>query len=255
MIALTRAVSPTLDRCQLTHLERVPVNVDRAADEHRTYERLLERLGCRVERVAPAPDLPDAVFVEDTAVATEELAVLCRPGAASRRREVDGVAETLARYRPLRRLDPPATLDGGDVLRVGRRVWVGLSERTTPEGAEQLRAILGPLGYRVEALPVRGCLHLKSAVTSLGDDAVLLNPGWVDVGAFDGLRVVEVAPGEPRAANVLVAGGAVVMPDAFPRTGERLADLGRTVRTVPLAELSKAEAGVTCCSILLDEPG
>jgi dimethylargininase len=255
MIALTRAVSPTLDRCQLTHLERVPLDVGRAADEHRAYERLLERLGCRVERVAPAPALPDAVFVEDTAVVTDELAVLCRPGAASRRREVDAVGDALARYRPLRRVEPPATLDGGDVLRVGRRVWVGLSERTTAAGAEQLRAILGPQGYRVEALPVRGCLHLKSAVTPLGDGTLLLNPAWVDVDAFDGLRLVEVAPGEPRAANVVVAGGEVVMPDGFPRTRERLADLGRTVRTVPLAELAKAEAGVTCCSILLDEPG
>lgn len=251
MIAITRAVSPTLDRCQLVHLERETIDVERATRQHESYEALLEDLGCVIERVAPAPELPDAVFVEDAAVVVQEVAVLTRPGAVSRRPEIETVAAVLGRRRPLRYLDTPATLDGGDVLRIGRTVLVGSSDRTNRAGAEQLAAHLEPFGYQVRPVPVRGCLHLKTAVTAVGHETVLLNPDWVDAAALPPVSVIEVDPTEPLAANALDVAGTVVVAAAHERTRRRLEAAGLRTAAVDVSELAKAEAGVTCCSILL----
>lgn len=251
MLALTRGVSPALDRCQLSHITRLPIEPRRAARQHAGYERVLEELGCRVVRIPPAESLPDCVFVEDTAVVIDEAAIMARPGAASRRAEVDAVAPVLAEHRPIHWIEAPGTLDGGDVLRVGRTVWIGISERTNPAGAEQLRSVLEPLGYSVSRVPVEGCLHLKSAVTALSDRALVANPDWVDPAAFSDHDLVLTDPAEPHAANVLRVGDAVVMPAAHPRTRERIASAGIRVVAVDVSELLKAEAGVTCCSILL----
>lgn len=255
MLALTRAVSPALDRCQLSHLPRTPIDVRLAARQHEDYESALEELGCRVERVPPADHLPDSVFVEDTAVVVDEVAIMARPGAGSRRPEVDAVERVLASHRPVRRIEAPGTLDGGDVLTLGRRVWVGTSERTNPVGAEQLRSILGPLDYEVTRVPVDRCLHLKSAVTALSDDAVVLNPEWVDPARFPGCDVVVTDPAESHSANVVRVGEVVVMPAGYPRTRDRIESAGIPVVAVAVSELLKAEGGVTCCSILLrDRP-
>lgn len=253
MLALTRPVSPTLDRCELTHRERVPIDVERARAEHAAYERALEAAGCRVVRVPAAPGLPDAVFIEDTAVVLDEVAVLARPGAASRRPEVDAVARALEEYRPIEAIRSPATLDGGDVLAVGRTVLVGLSARTTAAGAGQLRSILQPLGYEVRTVPVRGCLHLKTAATAVHDDTLLVNPDWLDPADLGGFRLVETAPGEPHAANVLRLGGRVVMAAGHPATAGRIRQIGAEVVEVDVSELMKAESGVTCCSLLVGE--
>lgn len=251
MIALTRPVTPSIVHCQLTHLERQPIDPGRAAEQHRAYEDVLADLGCRIERVPPAHDHPDAVFVEDTAVVTDEVAIVTRPGARSRRGEVGPVADVLQAYRPLRHVEGPATLDGGDVLRLGRTVWVGLSARTNQAGFDQLRQILDPLGYELLPVPVTACLHLKTAVTALDPDTLLLNPAWVDPDTFRGYRVATVDPAEPFAANVLAVGDTIVLPAAHARTAERVAGLGFSVTPVDLSELEKAEGGVTCCSILL----
>lgn len=251
-IAVTRAVSSSLARCELTHLDRTPVDVDRARRQHAAYERALEACGCTIHRLPEAPELPDAVFVEDTAVVVEELAVLTRPGAASRRPEVEPVAAALARWRPLARLAAPATLDGGDVLRVGRRLWVGLSSRSDAAGVGQLAAALAPHGYEVRGVAMNGCLHLKTAVTALDDRRLLVNPQWVDPAAFPGLETIAVDPAEPFAANALRVGDRVIYPSAFPRTAARLAALGHDLVTVDVSELAKAEGAVTCCSILVD---
>ena len=190
LLALTRDVSPAMAACELTHLARVPIDPAVAARQHQQYERALEQLGCRVEHVAPAPELPDSVFIEDTAVVVDELAVMSRPGAESRRPEVEGVASALRRYRPLATITAPGILDGGDVLRVGRVLYVGLSGRTNDEGIEQLRRHLTPYGYEVRAVRLTGCLHLKTAVTAVSDTAVLLNPDWIIPASFDGLDVL-----------------------------------------------------------------
>jgi dimethylargininase len=251
-VALTREVSPSLARCELTHRSREPIDLDRARAQHRAYEDLLRSLGCEVRRLLAEPDRPDAVFVEDTAVVLDELAVITRPGAASRREEVRSVADTLALYRPLVALEDPATLDGGDVLVIGRSVFVGLSTRTNEEGVRQLAKALAPHGYEVRPLTVRSCLHLKTAATRLGPGTVLLNPEWVDERAFDAFERIEVDPGEAWAANALAVGGSVVYAAAFPRTRERLARRGLDVREVDVSELAKAEGAVTCCSLVLE---
>ncbi|MEO5818820.1 MAG: dimethylargininase, partial [Gemmatimonadaceae bacterium] len=162
MIALTRPVSPTLADCELTHLERVVIDVERAAQQHAAYEALLESLGADIVRAAAAPDHPDAVFVEDTAIVLDEIAVITRPGAASRRGELDAVASLLSAYRVLLTLTDPATLDGGDVIRMGRTLYVGRSGRTNEAGIEQLRRLIAPHDYRVVPVDFAGCLHLKS---------------------------------------------------------------------------------------------
>lgn len=251
LLALTRPVSPSIVRCELTHRERVPIDPERAAAQHREYERVLEAVGCRLVPVPGAPELPDAVFVEDTAVVTDEVAVLARPGAGSRRPETEAVAPILAGYRTVRRIREPGTLDGGDVLRVGRDVFVGVSQRTNREGAAQLRSVLEPLGYRVHDVPFAGCLHLKTAATAIDDGTMVLNPDWVDPGRFPGYRTIEVDPAEPFAANVLRIGDTVIMAAGHPATAGRISSAGARVVEVDVSELAKAEAGVTCCSVLL----
>jgi dimethylargininase len=250
-IALTRAVSPSLARCELTHLAREPIDAARAAVQHAEYERCLAGLKVEVVRLPPEPDLPDSVFVEDAAVILDELAIITRPGAASRRPETAAAADALRPYRDLRFIVAPATVDGGDVLTVGRRVYVGLSSRTSASGVEQLRQILAPFGYHVTALAVNGCLHLKSAATQVAPDTLLINRDWVDARAFSGKRLVEIDPAEPRAANALMIGDVVIFPAAFPRTHDRLCDLGIKASPVDVSELSKAEGGVTCCSLVV----
>ena len=250
LLALTRAVPPSIVRCEITHLAREPVDVECAAAQHDAYERLLERLGCTVQRLPDAPDLPDSTFVEDTAVVLDELAVIARPGATSRRDETDAVAAALGEHRPLACIKAPATLDGGDVLRVGRRIYVGLSGRTNGDGVRQLAELIAPHGYDVTGVEVRECLHLKSAVTAVSDDTVLVNPRWVDVGHFRAFRRIDVHPDEPFAANALLVDDTLVCAAAAPRTAERLQWAGFPVESVDVSELTKAEAGVTCCSLI-----
>ena len=251
-IAITREVSPAIGRCELTHLPRQPIDAALAREQHHQYEACLSELGYAVLRLPAERDLPDSVFVEDTAVVLDELAVLTRPGAASRRGETASVGAALAPYRTLASIEPPAVLDGGDVLRVGGAVYVGLSSRTDEGGAAQLARMIEPLGYIVRRVTVSGCLHLKSAATAIAPETVLVNPAWVSPSDFAGLSVVEIDPSEPHAANALLAGDAVVYPAFFPRTRRRLEARGLRIVEVNLSELAKAEGAVTCCSLLVD---
>jgi dimethylargininase len=250
-IAFTRDVSPTIVDCELTHLDRAPIDVARARAQHAEYERVLRALGCDVRRVAPAPAFPDAVFIEDTAVVLDEVALITRPGAESRRGETPAVMAALAPLRDLRRIEAPGTVDGGDVLVVGREVWVGRTGRTNDAGIAQMRAHLAPFGYTVHAVEVSGCLHLKTGVTALDDATVLVNPAWVDPGHFPRHRVVTVDPTEPMGANVLRIGDQLVYGASYPRTQARIEALGYAVHPVDASELAKAEGAVTCCSLVL----
>lgn len=250
-VAITRPVPKSIARCELTHLEREPIDVTIAETQHRKYEETLRDLGCAVRSVDRADDFPDSVFVEDTAIVLNDVAIITRPGAESRRGEVDSVAAVLAGYRRLVRIEAPATIDGGDVLVVGKRIFVGLSSRSDREAVEQLRRVAAASGYRVDALEVRGCLHLKSAVTALPGGALVLNPNWVDRSLLGSADIVEIDPSEPYAANVLSIGDEVLCAAAFPRTRERLEQRGYRTRTVDASELAKAEGALTCCSILV----
>jgi dimethylargininase len=265
-VAFTRAVPPSISRCELTHLSRESIDHARAVQEHAAYERCLERLGCRVERLADAPDLPDSVFVEDAAVVFDEVAVIARPGAASRRPEVDAMAAALRPYRALAFVEAPGTLDGGDVLVTPGKVFAGISGRTNEEGVRQLAAFVAPHGFEVIAVPVGGCLHLKSAVTlaflppeggsyrdqsKYGRPMLVINPAWIDSGVFHGFDLIEVDPSEPAAANVLRIGDDVICAEEYPKTRRRLERYGLVTHSVPAGELAKAEGGVTCCSVMV----
>lgn len=249
--ALTRPVPDSLERCELTHIERVEIDLRRARVQHAAYEDALWQIGFTVESVAGAMDLPDSVFIEDTAVVFAEIAIVTRPAVPARQRERDVVAAALARYRRLAEVSAPATLDGGDVLAVGRDVYVGVSGRTNGEALRQLSGLIGPHGYRIHAVETRGCLHLKSAVTLAADDLLVLNPQWVDPRQFTGIRWVAVDPAEPLAANVLRGPDAVLCAADAPRTRARLEGQGLQVRTVDMSELAKAEGALTCCCLLV----
>jgi dimethylargininase len=255
LMALTRDVSARIVECELTHLAREPIDVQRARSQHDAYEQALRELGVYVKRVDDGRDFPDSVFIEDTAVVVDEAAIITRPGAATRRGETDAVAAAVGKYRPLVRLTEPATLDGGDVLCVGKRVCVGRSARTNAEGIGQLSAALKPFGYKVESLDIRGCLHLKSAVTAIGDSVVLINPAWVDRQAFAEMEIIDVHPEEAMAANALLVGQTVLFPRHFPRTAERLERRGVRLVRVACDELAKAEGALTCCSLLFHADG
>src|SRR5829696_7353577 len=251
LLAFTRSVPPSIARCELTHLQREPIDFARAVEEHDRYEAALRELGCLVERLPDAPELPDSVFVEDAAVVFDRLAVIARPGAESRRPEVDAVAAALAAHRPLAFIAAPGTLDGGDVLVTPGKVFVGVSARTNEEGIRQLAAMIAPHGFETIAVPVTGCLHLKSAVTVCALTTLLINPAWVDPSIFDGFDLIDVDPAEPAAANVLRIGDTIVCAEEHARTRRRLEARGFVTRSVPAGELAKAEGGLSCCSLIL----
>jgi dimethylargininase len=249
-IAITRAVSAGIGACELTHLERQAIDLERARAQHRAYEAALTRAGCRVESLAALDECPDSVFVEDVAVILDEIAIVTRPGAESRRPETAQIAPVLSKYRRVTFIQAPGTLDGGDVLRIGRRIFVGRSGRSNESGIEQLRVVAWPYGYTVTSVPVSGCLHLKSAITEMAPGVVLVNPAWVDSAVIGGVSAIEVDPSEPYAANGLLAGGRLIYPESFPRTRARLEAAGIAIEPVDVSELQKAEGAVTCCSLV-----
>ncbi len=254
-IALTRAVSPAIAGCELTYLPRVAIDVRKASAQHAEYERLLRELGCTVQRLAAGPDMPDSVFIEDIAVVLDEIAILTRPGPESRRAEGPGVAEALHSYRSLARIEPPGTLDGGDVLVAGRSVFVGCSGRTNAAGIDQMRQLVAPLGYDLQSVSVQGCLHLKSAVTAVSDETLLMNPAWARTEQFPGFDHIDVDPGEAHGANIVRVMKRLLYSAAFPRTRERLQRRGFEVMTVDVSEIAKAEGAVTCCSLIFNREG
>jgi dimethylargininase len=250
--AITREVSPAIVNCELEYLDREPIDLALAIEQHRQYQACLAELGAQVQILPAEPDLPDSVFVEDPAIVLDEIAVITRVGAASRRGEGETLARVLAKYRELRHIVEPATLEGGDVMRIGKTLYVGYSRRTNIAGIQQLAAMLHPRGYFVVPVEVRGCLHLKTACTYVGEDTILANRDWMDADAFCSLKFLDVP--EPRGANALRIGDTVLMPAAFPRTSELLERSGFRVRTIGNSEMLKAEAGVTCTSLIFEAP-
>lgn len=252
--ALVRPFGPELARCELTHLARSPLDPERAAEQHAGYRRALEELGCRLVELTRLPDHPDAVFVEDPALVLEDLALLLRPGAPSRRGEVDSVGEALAPFRRCERLQAPdeATLEGGDVVRLEDTLLVGWSSRTNHAGLRALAHGVLREGLRVKAVEVRGCLHLKTACTALDPETLLAHGPWVDLHRVPEARVLQVPEGEATGANVLRVGETLLVAAHAPRTAELLDREGYRVRPVEIDELAKAEAGLTCMSLVFD---
>ena len=240
-----------MTHCELTHLRRTVIDVAMARSQHTAYEQTLQGLGWRVESLPEEPALADSVFVEDTAVVLDEVAVITRPGAASRRPETPSIAAVLGKYRELVHIESPGTLDGGDVLRVGRSLYVGTSSRSNGSGIGQLGALLRPFGYRVLPVAVQGCLHLKSAVTQVAADTLLINSRHAAREQFPGMRFIEVDEAEPLGANSLMLGTDVIHSASHPRTAEVMRRHGIRVHAVEVSEMEKAEGAVTCCSLLL----
>lgn len=250
LTAITRSVSPAIVNCELSFIPRQPINLEIARAQHLAYEQLLEKLGARVVSLPAEPALPDSMFVEDPAVVLDELAVFFPLGTESRRPEAASLAQALSKFRKLEHVTLPGTLEGGDVLRIGRKLFVGLSKRSNAEGIRQLAAILVPYRYEVIAVPVTGCLHLKSAVTCLGRDTLLANRAWFDPAPFSGYHWIDVDPAEPHAANALALGNTIIFPASFPLTRARIEARGFHVTPLDISELQKAESGLTCSSLI-----
>lgn len=250
LTAITRQVSQSINQCELSFHERQPIDVTRAVAQHRAYQECLAALGVQVVSLPEEPDLPDAVFIEDPAVIVDEVAVISIMGAPSRRSEAASLAHTLSRYRPLKFLTEPATLDGGDVMRIGQTVFVGASRRTNRGGIAQLSEILRVHDYKVTPVAVTDCLHLKSACSYVGNNMLLINRSWIDSTPFSAFELIDVPDEEPAAANALLVKDIVVSPASFPQTHLILERRGFRVRAIDLSELQKAEGGVTCTSLI-----
>ena len=247
-----RQPSEALSRCELTFLDRQVIDFPRAAGQHRAYVAALEACGVTVTVLPAATDLADAVFVEDTALVLDECAIITRPGVESRRGETDSIAAALRPHRPLVTIDPPGTLEGGDILRIGRTLFVGETLRTNHDGLVQLAHITAPHGYDVVTVQLDGCLHLKSAITYAGSETVVVNPDWIDVDLFARWQCVPVPADEPYGANVMVVGDVVHVAASAPRLRRKLEALGFQTRALDTSEFEKAEAALTCLSLLFE---
>lgn len=250
-IAIARKISPRFNECEITHIERSPIDLGIARAQHREYVNALASLGCQVIELPEEPDLPDSVFVEDTAFVLPEAAIITRPGADSRKKETESIIRALSPHRPLLHVTDPATVDGGDVLVLGKDIYIGASTRSNTEAVRQIRELLEKHGYAVTSVEMRDCLHLKTAVTKVDEGVLLINPDWVDTSHFKDFAWIEVDPSEPLAGNCLPINGAILFPASFPKTQNRLEQRGYKLVTVDVSELAKAEGAVTCCSLIV----
>ena len=249
---ITRHVSPRVNECEITHIERTPSDMNLARAQLDADVHALAELGCQVIELPEEPDLPDSVFVEDTAFILPEVAVITRPGADSRKPEIETIIPALSSYRPLVHVTEPASVDGGDVLVVGKQIFIGLSTRSNIEAVDQLNELLDNYGYTVRGVEMTDCLHLKTAVTRVDDKTLLINKNWVTPSNFSGFNLIDVDASEPFAANCLPVRGKIIYPTTFPKTRERLEEKGYGIVSVDLSELAKAEGAVTCCSLIVD---
>lgn len=250
LVAITREPSPRMELGERTYIDDAPIDGTLALAQHQQYQAALSRCGARVVTLAGCAEQPDCVFVEDTAIVLDEIAVMMSMGATSRRDEVPTIEGALRGFRAVARIELPARIDGGDVVRSGRGVFVGLSQRTNAAGVDALRNILAPFGYMVTGIPVLRCLHLKSACSALPDGSFLVNENLIDASALQGRERVPVPNAEPLAGDVLVIGDRIIVSDAFPETSALLASRGWDVIPVSVSEFAKAEGGVTCLSLV-----
>ena len=250
MIALTHKISPNFQQCEVSHIDRSPIDNELAVRQHQNYCNVLHSAGLEVKELSVSLNYPDSTFIEDTAIVLDEIAILAYMGVKSRRGEVINIEPELAKYRPLKYIQFPATLEGGDVLQMNKQIFVGLSSRTNQAGFKRIKEILSPLGYQVIQISVKGCLHLKSACTMIDHDTLLVNSNWLDMKPLSHFRKINIAEEEPYAANCLSLNDTVYLPEGFPRTSGILAQYGYTVETIEISELQKAEGGLTCSSII-----
>jgi dimethylargininase len=246
LVALVNAVSPEIVSVY------GEVDYESAVRQQEEYCAALARGGARVERLAVNSHYPDGCFIEDTAIVVDEVAVLTNMTAEWRRDEPAAVESVLAAYRDVARLSDAAAIDGGDVLRVGRDVFVGLSARTNARAAEELKRILGPLGYSVTTVGVAGCLHLKTACTALDEGTLLVNPAWVETEPFGGFELLHVPEDEPLSANTLRVHDTLFLQAGFPKTIELVGNRHERTEVLDTSEFGKADGSLTCLSLIFE---
>jgi dimethylargininase len=250
--ALTHKISSRIAECEVTFIDRSPIDLEVAVRQHDDYCAVLRGLGVIVSALSENESYPDACFVEDTAIVVEELAIICSMGVPSRRGETGLIERELSKYRELARISLPATIEGGDVLRIGKKIFIGRSSRTNLEGIEELKRILEPYGYRVLPVRTKGSLHLKSACTAIDEETLFVNPEWVELDAFKGFKLAYTPAEEPWSANILRVGATVCVQAGFPKALELIRRVARKVEIIDISELRKAEAGLTCSSIIFE---
>ncbi len=250
--ALTHKVSPRIAECEVTFVDRAPINLQLAGRQHDDYCAALKKLGVIVKELSENESYPDSCFVEDTAIVVDELAIICSMGVSSRRGETGLIERELSKYRDIAHISLPATIEGGDVLRIGKKIFIGQSSRTNREGIEELARILGPYGYRVVPVRTKGSLHLKSACTAIDEETLFVNPDWAELDAFRGFNLVYTPAEEPWSANILRVGATVCVQAGFPRAIELIERVAERVEIIDISELRKAEAGLTCSSIIFE---
>jgi len=247
--AVTRPTGSELLDCELTHIDRMPIDVERACVQHDDYLDVLRSLRVDLIELPRLVGHPDAVFVEDTALVLDEAAILLRPGAESRQGEVPSMAAVLEQYRECLEMAAPATLDGGDVIVFGRRILVGETTRSNEVGIRALGDLVASLGYSVEGVPVEGVLHLKSAATVVDDETLIVYPDYVDL-TFLGAKLLEAHPDEPQGANVVRIGDTLLADASAPKTLATLAEHEDNIIEVHVDEFAKAEGAISCKGVI-----
>jgi len=250
--AFTHKISPRIAECEVTFIDRSPIDLRLAVRQHDDYCDALKKLGVTVKKLSENDSYPDSCFVEDTAIVVDELAIICSMGVSSRRGETRLIERELSKYREIAHISLPATIEGGDVLRLGKKIFVGQSSRTNLKGVEELARILESYGYSVLQVRTKGSLHLKSACTAIDEETLFVNPDWVELDAFRGFNLLYTPPEEPWSANLLQVGTTVCVQAGFPRAVELIERVAERIEVIDISELRKAEAGLTCSSIIFE---
>lgn len=251
--AFVNTPSPRLAECQLSYVDRMPIDLSLARQQHGTYVQALIKLGVEVDILHINPHCPDGVFVEDPVIILDETAIITSMGNPERRAEIPAIKEYISGHRQIQEIRLPAKLEGGDVLQIGRKIFIGLSSRTNLAGMEALKIITQQYGYEIILVRVTGCLHLKTAVTALDEERLLINPSWLDTTPFRDFQLVVVPSEEPWGANILRLPMGVIANAAYPGTCHLIASLGYRLEAVDISEYGKAEAGLTCMSVVYYE--
>lgn len=246
---LTHVPSSNLNNCELTYLDSERIDIKKALIEHNSYCNMIKECGANVNIIEDNIDLADSVFVEDPIIVFDEVAIVTSMGVESRRKESQVLKDYFSKIREIKEIKLPSKIEGGDVLVIDKKVFVGLSPRTNESAIEELKNILKPYGYIVQSVKVDGCLHLKTGCTALDDKTILLNPNWVDVEVFSDYKIINIPSDEPFGANIMKINEYICMNEAFPKSIELVKALGYKVKTTDISEFVKAEAGLTCMSV------
>jgi dimethylargininase len=253
--AIVRGVSRRIAACELTYRTREDINFEKATMQLERYCDLLRKWGVDLMPLVASDTHPDCCFVQDTAVVLDEVCVIASMGAPSRHGEVSEVERLFSPLRKVLRILPPATLDGGDVVQFGKRLFVGLSSRTNARGIAALEKIVEVLGYSVVPVAVTGGLHLTTGCGIVNDETVLLNPRWIDATAFRDLRQLHVPEQEPWAANTIRVDDHLCVEYEAPRTIDLVQPYAGSIDTLDISEFRKAEGSLSCLSLIFKEAG